>query len=164
MPFQITTKLLGVVSGGLAITSAALGDLLWLQTERLAASDLAFEAASTSNSHLVSIANQRAQDLKGRDLVIQAQTNSITALQDQASANRAVYLQGIARANAAAKTHETRASSILRLPTPPVDEACEAARALLEEELVTSSSMPSASAWRACTTQKKARYQPSHDR
>jgi hypothetical protein len=72
-------------------------------------------------------------DLSGKLL---AQNEAIDRMAEQAKENREVYLAGLAAANRRAVRLEVKAEDILSLPSPTTkDEQCEAARALLLENI-----------------------------
>ncbi|WP_066803262.1 hypothetical protein [Sphingomonas asaccharolytica] len=141
--FAITTKLLGYLSGGLGAAALAASAFAGLQTYRMHA---AHEQNATLTSALVKVeaaatlaigeANARGKALTERDGIIKLQSDSIDGLKSQSDADRAAYIANILKAEDGAKGEEARAAEIVKLPAPAPGDRCEAARALIEQELL----------------------------
>ena len=71
-----------------------------------------------------------------RDRLIADQSGSIDAISHQREADRATYVSGILQADRGAKTHEARAAELEQAPVKFPDDRCEAARALIEQEML----------------------------
>lgn len=142
MPFAITTKLLGYLSGGLGAVALATSAFAGLQTHRLNETkgtvttlQGTLERADKAFGTVVTVANERAEALKGRDGIIQSQTDSIDALDRAAQSDRSVYLAGIARADVGARSNEARAAELIQRPAQAPSDKCEAARVLILQEM-----------------------------
>lgn len=138
----ITTKLLAYLSGGLGAVALATSAFAGIQTHRLnetkgTVTNLQgnLKRADESFASVVLVANERAEALKGRDGIIQSQTDSIDALDRAALADRSSYLAGIRKADVGAKANETRAAELIRPPAQAPADKCEAARALILQEM-----------------------------
>ncbi|MBB3910127.1 hypothetical protein [Sphingomonas desiccabilis] len=143
MPFAITTKLLGYLSGGLGAAALAASAFAGLQTHRLhgAQGDIATLGQSLKDEKgradlATTTANQRGEDLKARDAIIRQQSESLDGLKARSDADRQTYVSGILAADTGAKTHEARATELVRVPVKVPDDRCEAARALIEQEML----------------------------
>lgn len=141
--FNITTRLLGILSGGLGAAALAAGAFAGLQTHRLHETQGtvvvlkdSLGRADTAFAKVVTVANERGEALKARDGIIQDQSASIDAIKTQRDADRRTYVAGILQADTGAKVHEARAAELVRVPTKAPDDRCEAARALIEEEML----------------------------
>ncbi|WP_375292282.1 hypothetical protein [Sphingomonas melonis] len=139
----ITTKLLGILSGGLGAAALAASAFAGIQTHRLHETQGTVTAlrdnldrAAASFDRVVEVANDRAQALQGRDEIIKAQSGSIDAIAAQRAQDRATYVSGILQADRGAKTHEARAAELVQAPAKAPDDRCEAARALIEQEML----------------------------
>jgi len=142
VPFAITTKLLGYVAGGLGAAALAASAFAGIQTHRLDETRGTvtvlqgnLKRADEAFASVVLVANERAEALKGRDGIIRSQSDSIDALDRAAQADRSSYLAGIRKADAGAKAHEARADELIHMPTPAPADRCEAARALILQEM-----------------------------
>ena len=144
MPFSITTRLLGFLSGGLFIVALLAAGFAYRQTSKLQDRAVTIQALQTDKRQLrasrdqaVTVANERGLALSARDVLIADQSSSIDRLAARAQEGRTVYLQGIARADQKARANEDAARSLI-LPPPAVpatpDAKCEAARSLILQE------------------------------
>lgn len=79
------------------------------------------------------IANSRISELTG---LVDQQNQSIDQLKAASDDERKAYAARLAEANKRAARLEAKAEDILALPTPPADQQCAAAEALLKKELV----------------------------
>lgn len=141
--FNLTSKVLGYVAGGLGAIALAAGAFAGIQTIRLngaqstlTATKTALKTVQDERDLAITVANERGLALVQRDQVIQQQSTSIDALAASSDTARSTYLAGIAVANRSAQGNEARAAEIIQLPAPPADARCEAARALIEEEML----------------------------
>lgn len=139
----ITTKLLGYLSGGLGAAALLASGTAALQTHRLHETQGTVTAlrgdldrAAKAFDTVVITANERAEALKDRDRLIADQSGSIDAISHQRDADRATYVSGILQADRGAKTHEARAAELEQAPAKAPDDRCEAARALIEQEML----------------------------
>lgn len=132
----ITTKLLGYLSGGLGVLAALLLGLLVLQSNRLSAAQARVKAESTRAETYLASANNRAAQITEMNSIIATQTASIEAIQAQAAADRKTYVSGILHADTGAKAHESKAAELVKVPVKVPYDRCEAARALIEEEML----------------------------
>jgi hypothetical protein len=137
---NLTTKALTWGLGSLALASGAFAGL---QTYRLGNAQDQVTSLQTSVDAekgradlAVTVANQRGEELRARDQLLQDQSASIDALRAQSDAARATYQAGIRAADAVARSNESRAAELIRAPVQVPDDRCEAARALLEEEML----------------------------
>lgn len=142
MPFAVTTRLLGYLSGGLGLVALSAGAFAGLQTFRLDAAQAqvatlgkALEAEKGRADLSTTVANERTTALRTRDETIAQQSASIDAIRAQASAERTQYLAGIRKADGSAKANEARAAELVRTVTVP-DDRCAAARTLIEQEML----------------------------
>lgn len=138
----ITTKLLSYLAGGLGAAALAASTFAGIQTHRLRETQGTvtnlqgnLKRADEAFASVVLVANERAEALKGRDGIIQSQTDSIDALDRAAQADRSSYLAGIQRADVGAKANESRAAELIQRPAQAPADKCEAARALILQEM-----------------------------
>ena len=137
LPAILKTKAFLFTAGGLLLLLAVTSTALWVQTERLSAAQTSLKSTTASLTLATQIASQRATELQGRDKVIQAQTDSIDALQASKGLSRVIYMDGVAKANTAAVLNETKAAEMVAAdPSVGPDGYCEAARELIEQELL----------------------------
>ena len=136
LPPILKTKAFLYTTGGLLLALAVTIGLLVVQTNRLSASNTALKATEESLSLATEVANQRATELAGRDRTIQAQTDSIDALAAAKGASRVIYQQGIQQADEQARTHEEVAAGLVKAPAVAPTDYCEAARSLIEQEML----------------------------
>ena len=137
MPFSITTRLLGFVSGGLGIALALALGFGWLQTDRLKAAKLTISSQTTNLQLLAQRVISDRGLIASRDQLIGKQNLAVLAIQKSAQADRTAYLARIAAADKVAKTYQNSASNILarQIETRDELERSRAALALIKEVL-----------------------------
>lgn len=135
MPFSITTRLLGFVSGDLALALAAAVVFGWIQTDRLKSAKETIVALDGKAALLVQRITSDRQLIETRDKLITAQNNAVLAMQKAAEADRKAYMARIAAADKVAKVYEAQAADILSRQIETTDELerSRAALALIQE-------------------------------
>jgi hypothetical protein len=119
---SVTRRLLGYVSGGLALALALTGAFAWLQTARLSsAQELATSLRSTIGL-LRQRVNSDSQLIAVRDRLIQSQNTAVLALQKADTSNRKAYEARIASAEKVAKVQQARAADIMARQATTQDE------------------------------------------
>lgn len=135
VPGWITTKLLGFVSGGLAIALALAVAFGWVQSGRL---NVATQRIKDLGGQIVLLeqrVNSDAGLIATRDRLIAAQNQAVLAMQQAADADRKAYEARIAAANKLAQVQEARAKDIMSRHVDTQDELerSRAALALIQE-------------------------------
>lgn len=137
MPRFVTAKLLGWLSGGLAVALIAASIFGYVQTGRLNSANEAVTALKGQvNAYLIRIKGD-AQKIKSRDDLIAEQNTAVIAIQKASEADRVAYQARIAAAQKVAQTYQRRAADIMARQLDSDDELtrCREAAKLLQEEM-----------------------------
>ena len=137
MPFAITTRLLGYLSGGLGVALVAAGAFGWVQTDRLSAAQDLIASMRGEAALLAQRITSDAQLIQSRDDLIGAQNKAVLAMQQAAEADHAAYKARIAAAEKLAANYQASAKDIMSRQASTEDELERSREALrLIQEVV----------------------------
>lgn len=126
----LTRKVLGFLSGGLALALALAVAFGWLQTDRLSTA----RDTIAANAKLVSSYEDRIRSdaglIKTRDTLIATQNAAVQAIRTAQQGEREAYLGRIAQASSVAKTFQSQAADIMARSEESTDELVRSRAAL----------------------------------